>query len=75
MLKREDCCFNGNWLIFAPISILLFSLGPALRPVRVMVLMCLHACFSHPIYFIMMDVLLSQYTSDPQYFLQIQDPL
>ena len=56
-----------------------FSPGPVLRPVQVLVLMCLSVCLlvclSRPIYFVMMDVLLVQYTSDPQYFLQISDPL
>ena len=36
---------------------------------------CLLVCLSHPIYFFMMDVLLGQYTLDPQFFLQILDTL
>ena len=35
---------------------------------------CLSVC-PLPIYFLIIDVLLCQYTSDPQYFLQIPDPL
>ena len=64
------------------IYIYIFSLGPALRSIRVMVLMCLSVCLfacllaslSHPIYFIMMDVLLGQYTSDPKYFYKFRTP-
>ena len=58
-----------------------FSLGPALRPVRVMMLICLSVCLSVclfvcplPIYSIMIDVLLCQHTSDPQYFYRFRTP-
>ena len=36
---------------------------------------CLFVCLSHPIYFIMMDVLLGQYTLDPQYVYRFRNPI
>ena len=60
---------------------ILVSLGPAHRPVGVMILMCLHTCLfvclsvcPLPIYFITIDVLLGQHTSDPQYFYRFRTP-
>ena len=49
-----------------------FSIDPALRPGRFIVLkclfVCLFVCLSRAIYFFMMDVLLCQYNWDPQFF-------
>ena len=46
-----------------------FSLGPALRPVQVMMLICLHVCL-----FVCVSVPFPYILSDPQYFYRFRTP-
>ena len=64
-----------------PIDDTNFHSALAPRPGRVMVLICLHVCLfvclcvcPLPMYFLMIDVLLGQHTSDPQYFYRFRTP-